>query len=80
MIRVFQEGQPANYLKVVYTDESAKREALRDLLIAFAGVRTIVFVNSKRTADFLDDFLYNNQFPSTSIHSDRTQREREDAL
>ena len=64
----------------MYTDESAKREALRDLLIAFAGVRTIVFVNSKRTADFLDDFLYNNQFPSTSIHADRTQREREDAL
>ena len=64
----------------MFTDEPNKREALRDLLVAFAGVRTIVFVNSKRTADFIDDFLYNGSFPSTSIHADRTQREREDAL
>lgn len=42
--------------------------------------RTLVFVNSKRNADFLDDYLYNMGMPSTSIHSDRTQREREDAL
>jgi len=42
--------------------------------------RTLVFVNSKRTADYLDDFLFNKGLPSTSIHADRTQREREDAL
>lgn len=42
--------------------------------------RTIVFVNNKRQADFIDDYLYNKGLPSTSIHSDRTQREREDAL
>lgn len=42
--------------------------------------RTLVFVRSKKTADFVDDFLYNQGLPSTSIHSDRTQREREDAL
>ena len=42
--------------------------------------RTIVFVNGKKAADFLDDYLYNKGLPSTSIHSDRTQREREDAL
>lgn len=42
--------------------------------------RTIIFVNNKRQADFIDDFLYNKGLPSTSIHSDRTQREREDAL
>lgn len=28
----------------------------------------------------VDDFLYNKGMPVTSIHSDRTQREREDAL
>lgn len=73
-------GYLLTLLQIVFTAESAKRDALRDLLVAYAGVRTIVFVNSKRNADFVDDFLYNNRFPSTSIHSDRTQREREDAL
>lgn len=42
--------------------------------------RTLIFVNSKAQADLLDDFLFNSGLPSTSIHSDRTQREREDAL
>ena len=42
--------------------------------------RTIIFVNSKKAADFIDDFLFNKGLPSTSIHSDRTQREREDAM
>jgi hypothetical protein len=28
----------------------------------------------------VDDYLYNKGLPVTSIHSDRTQREREDAL
>jgi hypothetical protein len=42
--------------------------------------RTLIFCNSKRGVDYLDDFLYNLGMPTTSIHSDRTQREREDAL
>lgn len=57
-----------------------KRQALFDLLMATPPARTIVFVNGKKAADFLDDFLYNKGLPSTSIHSDRTQREREDAM
>jgi ATP-dependent RNA helicase DDX3X len=28
----------------------------------------------------VDDYLYNAGLPSTSIHGDRTQREREDAM
>ncbi|KAL2391667.1 hypothetical protein ABEF95_000082, partial [Exophiala dermatitidis] len=42
--------------------------------------RTLIFVRSKKTADFVDDYLFNLALPSTSIHSDRTQYEREDAL
>jgi hypothetical protein len=42
--------------------------------------RTLIFVRSKKTADFIDDFLFHMGLPSTSIHSDRTQLEREDAL
>lgn len=57
-----------------------KKQALYDLLISSPPTRTLVFVKTKKTADFVDDFLYNQGLPSTSIHSDRTQREREDAM
>ncbi|KAL8796803.1 MAG: hypothetical protein Q9195_000886 [Heterodermia aff. obscurata] len=60
--------------------EQTKRDALFDLLLSMPPSRTIVFVNNKKAADFLDDYLFNKGLPSTSIHSDRTQREREDAL
>lgn len=66
--------------KIVFTNENVKKKALYDLLISMPPSRTLVFVNNKRQADFLDDYLYNMGLPSTSIHSDRTQREREDAL
>jgi ATP-dependent RNA helicase DDX3X len=57
-----------------------KKKCLYDLLIAMPPSRTLVFVNTKKQADFIDDYLFNMGLPSTSIHSDRTQREREDAL
>lgn len=66
--------------QIVFADESQKRDAVFDLLLATPPSRTIIFVNNKKAADFLDDFLFNKGLPSTSIHSDRTQREREDAL
>ena len=43
-------------------------------------MRTIIFANSRQTVDDLDDFLYNLKLPVTSMHSDRTQLEREAAL
>jgi ATP-dependent RNA helicase DDX3X len=67
-------------LQIIYVDEANKRQCLFDLLMVTPPARTIIFVNSKMSADLLDDFLYNRGLPSTSIHSDRTQREREDAL
>lgn len=81
-IRVGRAGSSHNNIiqHVVYVDEQKKRQALWDLLFACPPARTLVFVNSKRQADFIDDYLYNNGLPSTSIHSDRTQREREDAI
>lgn len=66
--------------QIYYATAEKKREALRDLLITAHGVRTLIFVNAKRTAEEVDDYLYNLNFPTTSIHADRTQREREDAL
>lgn len=66
--------------QIAYVDENRKREALYDLLFTVPPARTLIFVNSKAKADLVDDYLFNLQLPSTSIHSDRTQREREDAL
>lgn len=67
-------------LEIVQVDESVKREALWDLLLSAPAARTLIFLNSKKGVDFLDDFLYNRSLPTTSIHSDRNQREREDAM
>ena len=36
-----------------------------------------MFVETKRGADALEDFLARNGFPATSIHGDRSQQERE---
>ncbi|KAH8393624.1 hypothetical protein KR200_007718, partial [Drosophila serrata] len=41
---------------------------------------TIVFVETKRGADFLASFLSETEFPTTSIHGDRLQSQREQAL
>lgn len=35
---------------------------------------TLVFVETKRGADALEDWLFRNGFPATSIHGDRTQQ------
>lgn len=72
--------ESAKFYKIVYAEEARKRDCLYDLLLSMPPSRTMIFVNSKTGADFLDDFLYNKGLPSTSIHADRTQREREDAM
>ena len=39
-----------------------------------------MFVETKKGADALEYFLYKAGYPSNSIHGDRTQGEREEAL
>ncbi|XP_061735701.1 DEAD-box helicase 3 X-linked a isoform X2 [Nerophis ophidion] len=41
---------------------------------------TLVFVETKKGADALEDFLYREGYECTSIHGDRSQRDREEAL
>lgn len=41
---------------------------------------TLIFVETKKGADALEDFLYREGYSATSIHGDRSQREREAAL
>jgi ATP-dependent RNA helicase DDX3X len=66
--------------QVIWVDNSMKKQALCDLLYSLDPGRTIIFVNNKRLADELDDFLFHKEMPCTSMHADRTQREREDAM
>ncbi|KAI5801662.1 P-loop containing nucleoside triphosphate hydrolase protein [Peziza echinospora] len=66
--------------RILYVEDSEKKDALHDMLIHSPPTRTLIFANQKGTVDTLDQFLYDAQFPCTSIHSARTQREREDAL
>lgn len=56
-----------------------KRDKLLELL-RDQNKRTVVFVETKRCADFLATYLSENDIKSTSIHGDRLQREREQAL
>jgi ATP-dependent RNA helicase DDX3X len=67
--------------KIEYVEDADKRSVLLDILNAEdkAGL-TLIFVETKRMADMLSDFLMTNRYPATSIHGDRTQREREHAL
>jgi ATP-dependent RNA helicase DDX3X len=41
---------------------------------------TLVFVETKRGADMLEEFLANHQYSVNSIHGDRSQAQREEAL
>ncbi|CAO2624366.1 ATP-dependent RNA helicase DDX3X, partial [Lemmus lemmus] len=75
--------------KVVWVEEMDKRSFLLDLLNATGKLRssstckdslTLVFVETKKGADSLEDFLYHEGYACTSIHGDRSQRDREEAL
>ncbi|PNI20933.1 DDX3X isoform 11 [Pan troglodytes] len=67
--------------KVVWVEESDKRSFLLDLLNATGkDSLTLVFVETKKGADSLEDFLYHEGYACTSIHGDRSQRDREEAL
>ncbi|KAF8328363.1 P-loop containing nucleoside triphosphate hydrolase protein [Cantharellus anzutake] len=67
--------------KIEYVEDHDKRSVLLDILhVSDASGLTLIFVETKRSADALSDFLMSHHFPATSIHGDRTQREREMAL
>ncbi|KZT43103.1 DEAD-domain-containing protein [Sistotremastrum suecicum HHB10207 ss-3] len=67
--------------KVEFVEDPDKRSILLDILTSEGQIGlTLIFVETKRMADMLSDFLMANRIPATSIHGDRTQRERESAL
>lgn len=67
--------------KVEYVEDRDKRSVLLDTLaVQPQGELTLVFVETKRLADILSNYLIANNYSATSIHGDRTRREREVAL
>jgi len=65
--------------ELLYVEEDEKKVALHDLLQKLTGL-VLVFVETKRCADYLDEFLFRAGYSCTSIHGDRSQPEREAAL
>lgn len=73
---------------ILWVNEHDKRSYLLDLLTSIKEANTepegshltLIFVETKKGADELENFLYEYGNPVTSIHGDRSQREREDAL
>eukprot|EP00833_Pecoramyces_ruminatium_P012090 jgi/Orpsp1_1/1186122/evm.model.c7180000097036.1 len=66
-------------------EENEKQDLLLDILTLEANSEeeqglTLVFVETRRQAENIANFLYENNFPATAIHGDRTQHEREVAL
>lgn len=66
---------------ILWVEENTKRDALVDLLSSSdPGILTLVFVETKRGADSLEDYLFAQKFQVASIHGDRSQDDRELAL
>eukprot|EP00697_Spironema_sp_BW2_P015147 gnl/Spiro4/5894_TR3016_c0_g1_i1.p1 gnl/Spiro4/5894_TR3016_c0_g1~~gnl/Spiro4/5894_TR3016_c0_g1_i1.p1 ORF type:complete len:462 (-),score=92.52 gnl/Spiro4/5894_TR3016_c0_g1_i1:40-1425(-) len=65
--------------RLEWVEEEHKRMYLLDLLQNDTGL-TLVFVETRKAAEMLEDFLQRSHFKATSIHGDRVQREREEAL
>lgn len=74
--------------RVEFVEDADKRSFLLDILVSeteeatvnSTKTLTLIFVETKRSADYLEDFLYNKGYHTTSIHGDRSQQEREQAL
>ncbi|GJJ78006.1 hypothetical protein EMPS_10365 [Entomortierella parvispora] len=66
--------------RILYVQDPDKRDTLVDILMSQSPTRTLIFMETKRAADSLDDYLFNLKFPTVSIHGDRDQHERESAL
>jgi ATP-dependent RNA helicase DDX3X len=80
-LRVGRVGSTTDFItqRIRYVEDKDKQSVLVDVLSAVKGL-TLIFVETKRGAEQLENFLYKEGFPTTSIHGDRAQREREAAL
>ena len=65
---------------VEYVEQNDKLDQLMKFLLTVQEGLILIFVETKRNCDFVEDVLCERGFPAASIHGDKSQREREDAL
>ncbi|XP_049851719.1 uncharacterized protein LOC126326595 [Schistocerca gregaria] len=80
-LKVGRVGSTTDFItqKILYVEDDDKFDELLRAIESIEGL-TLIFVETKRLADYLEAQLYKQGFPSTSIHGDRSQPERESAL
>ena len=66
--------------RVEWVDQNDKIEFVIDFLTRVPAGLVLIFVETKRGADHLEEVLCRDGYPASSIHGDKSQREREDAL
>ena len=68
--------------EIIWADDHMKRQILLNLYNekGIGNGRTLIFVNNKRSAELLDDFLTREKLTPASLHADLPQREREHAM
>ncbi|KAG9394388.1 ATP-dependent RNA helicase DED1 [Carpediemonas membranifera] len=81
-ISIGKVGSTTNNIeqRVMHIQENDKFRSLVSILSAHPEDLTLVFVETKINADRLEDLLIREGFRATSIHGDRAQWEREEAL
>jgi len=65
---------------IEYVEEQDKMDALMKFLLTVEEGLILIFVETKRACDYVEDLLCGRGFPACSIHGDKSQREREEAL
>jgi ATP-dependent RNA helicase DDX3X len=63
-----------------YVEQHEKIEKLMSFLLTIEQGLILVFVETKRSCDYIEDLLCSKGFPACSIHGDKSQREREQSL
>ena len=66
--------------RIEWVEQNDKIEFVVDFLGRCPEGLVLIFVETKRGADHLEEVLTRQNFPASSIHGDKSQREREDAL
>ena len=65
---------------VEYVETRDKLDHLIRFLLSIDEGLILIFVETKRSCDYIEDVLCGKGFPACSIHGDKSQREREDSL
>lgn len=66
--------------RIEWVEQHEKTDHVLDFLKTSMDGLVLIFVETKRGADLLEEVLCQNRIPASSIHGDKSQREREDAL